>query len=250
MTHRIDRKLSAGTLRTVVMIGLLIAASSGCAVTGFQARPQPTDPNQRLHVYLDALQRARANGGTAEIELEGVYEPLDTHRIENEIRRLAIEFPVHVPTLLANAMLSNEVDDRENTQRFLDRVLAIDPRNANAALLRSQLAMREGNLPYARSLLQTSIALTPDSAELYEALAAVDYLGGRFDDARASLAKADKLGAPRWRMAFNRGLVEEASGNREAAFSQYAAALEDRPDFELARARSRALQAEAPSAAH
>jgi tetratricopeptide (TPR) repeat protein len=229
---------------------VLLSALPGCSVTGFEARPQPTDPNESLHTYLDALQRARANGGTTEIAQGDIHAPSDTHRIENEIRRLALEFPTHVPTLFANAILSYEVDDRESTQRYLDRVLAIDPRRVDAVLLRSQLAMHEGNLPFARTLLQKSIELVPDSAELHEALAATDYLAGRFDEARTGLAKADRLGAPRWRMAFNRGLVEEASGNRDEALSQYTASLEDRPDFELARARSRALQADATSVSH
>jgi tetratricopeptide (TPR) repeat protein len=175
---------------------------------------------------------------------------MDAHRIESEIRRLALEFPTHVPTLFANAMLSYEVDDRESAQRYLDRLLAIHPGHADAAVLRCRIALREGDVPLANKILERAIAVSPDQAELHETKAAVAYVAGHFDAAQADLATAENLGAPRWRIAFHRGLIAESVGERDLALSQYAIVLSERPEFEPAQARSRALQASAPPAAH
>jgi tetratricopeptide (TPR) repeat protein len=238
------------TIARTLAIAVVIAWLPCCSVTGFNARPQPVSPDQALCDYLGALRRARAEGGEAEVVPGEAGTRMDAHRIESEIRRLALEFPTHVPTLLANAMLSYEVDDRESAQRYLDRLLAIHPGHADAAVLRCQIALREGDVPLASKTLEKAIVVSPDQAELHETMAAVDYFAGHFDAAQTELATAQNLGAPCWRIAFHRGLIAESVGERELALSQYALVLSERPGFEPAQARSRALQASAPQSGH
>ena len=246
--HRTNREMRALVLTAA--IACLLAWLPCCSVTGFDARPQPTSPDETLYNYLGALRRARADGGQAEIVPGDAKTRTDAHRLESEIRRLALEFPTHVPTLFANALLSYEVDDRESAQRYLDRLLTIDPGHVEAAVLRCRIALREGDVPLASEVLEKAIAVAPDQAELHETMAAVDYVAGQFDAAQSELATAENLGAPRWRAAFHRGLVAESLGERDLALSQYAIVLNERPEFEPAQARSRALQAMAPQAGH
>jgi predicted Zn-dependent protease len=236
------------TLVRTLAIAVVIAWLPCCSVTGFNARPQPVSPDQPLCDYLGALRRARADGGQAEVVPGDAGTRMDVHRIESELRRLALEFPTHVPTLFANAMLSYEVDDRESAQRYLDRLLTIDPGHVDAAVLRCRIALREGDVPLAKNVLERAIAVSPDQAELHETMAAVDFVAGHFDAAQTELATAENLGTPRWRAAFDRGLVAESLGERDFALSQYAIVLSERPEFEPAQARSRALQA-SPSTA-
>jgi tetratricopeptide (TPR) repeat protein len=209
------------------------------------ARPQSTDPDERLSFYLDALQRAREHGGHCRIEQGDTMVDVDAHKIEGEIRRLALEFQNHVPTLFANALLCDQESDDEGAQRYLDRVLAIQPSHADAVVMRSQLAMQEGDLALTREMLVRALAAAPDQSKLHETLAALEYVSGHADEARVELGKAERLGAPAWRIAFHRGLIEEAAGSRDLALVQYAAVIQERPEFEPAQAHARALQAEA-----
>ena len=227
--------------RLVSLLAIVLALCAGCEATGFTERPQPSNPDEVLARCLDQLGRTRAGDGE---DVQGdVRSGLDAHYFVGEVRRLALEFPNHVPTLFANALLSREAGEREDAQRYLDRVLALDPTHVEALVLRSHIALQEGDVMSARELLTHGLLLAPDQAELHEALAAVQYVAGEFDQARASLVRAEKLGAPNWRTAYDRGLVEEAVGEPAHALEQYEITLRARPDFEPARARSRALHA-------
>ncbi len=222
--------------RPAAAAALLLALCVGCETTGFAPRRQPSDPDVELARCLDGLRDARADDGAARTGAVASWE--------GEVRRLALEFPAHVPTLLANALLSGAGRDREGAQRYLDRLLALDPGHVEAAVLRGHIALQEGNVHLAREVLSHAILLAPDRAELHETLAAAAYVSGELDEARAGLARAQRLGAPAWRTAFDLGLVEEAAGDPDAALRQYAIALQVRPDFPRARARDRALRAE------
>jgi hypothetical protein len=54
---------------------------------------------------------------------------------------------------------------------------------------------------------------------------------------------AGALGAPRWRIAYHLGLVEEASGRRDEASRYYSEAVDANPTFEPAKSRLKALRA-------
>ena len=110
--------------------------------------------------------------------------------------------------------------------------------------MRGRIAIQQGNLPFARRLLEEHVQLAPDSSELREALASVHYLLGDLTRARRELEIAERLGAPRWRVAYHRGLLEEADGKPEAAIDYYRRALEGNPGWDRARARLRGLESE------
>jgi tetratricopeptide (TPR) repeat protein len=134
-------------------------------------------------------------------------------------------------------VLAYDAKEPEKAQRYLDSVLAIEPTYPDAAVLRSQIAVEEGNMPFARRLLETQIGYRPDHPGLREALAGVCYLERDLEGARASLAAAEALHAPAWRVAFHRGLLAEFAGDGNEAQRQYQLCTDANPDFTPARAR-------------
>jgi predicted TPR repeat methyltransferase len=56
-------------------------------------------------------------------------------------------------------------------------------------------------------------------------------------EAKRQLTIAANLGAPTWRVAYHRGLFEEASGNFHLALRHYEEVISERPGWEAALAR-------------
>ncbi len=169
---------------------------------------------------------------------------VDCGRIQSEIVGMGLEFPTNIEVLLVNAVIAFETDQPEQAESYLDAMLEQESAQPGAAVLRSRLALKQGNLPHARRLLADQVSLTPDAADLREALASVYYLSGNFDAARRQLSVAERLGAPAWRIAFNRGLIEESEGNSALAMEYYQTTLKDKSDYEPARSRLRGLESE------
>ncbi len=231
-------------LSTGLAIGCLSLALAGCGSARSVLGPtwEQQDAAPRLAVLLDRWEELRSAGQTCE-DLPRVGQPeRDCGRIQLGLRQLAAEFPSDASVLLANAVVSYEVGYPTRAQSYLDAALTVDPAYPEAAILRSRIAIEEGNLPFARRLLRESIELSPDHAGLREALASVAYLAGDFPSARKQLLAAERLGAPPWRIAYHRGLVAEAVGDPTAAAAHYRRSLEERPDYERARARLAGIQ--------
>jgi Flp pilus assembly protein TadD len=148
-----------------------------------------------------------------------------------------------VPTVLAAASLAFETGDAPAAQRSLDEVARLVPRDAGATVLRARIAVKEGNLRYARRLVEGEIRLVPDSPALRETLAGILYLQRHFAEARVALQAAARLGAPAWRIAYHLGLLDEAVGDAEAAARRYAEAVDLNPAWHPARARLEGLRA-------
>lgn len=67
-------------------------------------------------------------------------------------------------------------------------------------------------------------------------------LSSDLEAARNQLTIAFRLGAPRWRVAFNRGLLAEAEGDHDEAAKLYRMTVRDEPDYRPARARLRGIE--------
>jgi Flp pilus assembly protein TadD len=76
---------------------------------------------------------------------------------------------------------------------------------------------------------------------LRETYAAALYLTGQTEEARRELDVAADLGAPRWRIAYHLGLIEEASGQVENARRLYGEALAGNPGWAPAQSRLKGL---------
>lgn len=159
------------------------------------------------------------------------------------VQRLAALCPRDTRVLLAAAESAYEDEEMLAAQQYLDELLAIDRNDPAATLLRAKIALKDGNFRYARRLLENEIKLVPNHSELQELLAAVFYLQGDYRGSRKALETAVRLGAPRWRIAYHLGLIEEAMGHRDAALQLYAESVELRPEWQRARQRLEGLHA-------
>jgi predicted Zn-dependent protease len=204
------------------------------------------DPHARLAELLAEWRGIRETGRSCDERGPRETPLVDCERIQRAVVDLAIEFPRDPAILQANAVVAFEARRRAEAQMYLDSLLALQPVQPDAAVLRSQIAIQEGNLRYAERLLTEQIELRPDHELLRETLAAVLYLQGDLDGASASLDVAGRLGGPGWRLAYHRGLVAEAAGDASGAAQLYRESLELEPGFEPAASRLKGLAVDAP----
>jgi tetratricopeptide (TPR) repeat protein len=225
-------------LRAALAISLMTGACA--AATPPLLRQQCYDPDAQLAKLLQPLDALRAQNCVAADPRRGASE---CERLRREIERLAVVCPLHAPTLMATAVIAYDEQRPAQSQQILDQILAQPRSYPEAAVLRARIAIEEGNVPFARRLLEDRIRLAPDHAGLHETYAAALYLDGQLPEVRRELAMAGALGAPRWRIAYHLGLVEEASGRRDEASRYYAEALQANPGWAPAESRLKALRA-------
>ena len=222
-------------------VALTLSLTAGaCAPRSPLLRQVCYDADAQLAGLLQPLEALRAKGCDADAARRGTSE---CDRLRREIERLAVVCTGHLPTLMANAVIAYDEHQRVKSQQFLDQILSQPRSYPDAAVLRARIAIEEGNLPFARRLLDQHIKLAPDHAGLHETYGAALYLSGQLPAARRELAVADTLGAPRWRIAYHLGLVEEAAGRFEDARRYYTEALEGNPGWAPAQSRLNALRA-------
>jgi len=216
---------------------LLLAAA--CASSQLTRRQECHNPDAQLEELVADLD---AKSGEGCWNWESHDPPSECERLRREIERLSIVCPNHVPTLLTNAVMAHEAGQSAKAQQFLDRIFEYPRSHPDAAALRGQIAIEDGNLPFARRFLEQQIRLAPDSAQLRETYAAALYLGRQFDEARRELMAAEGLGSPRWRVAYHLGLLEEAAGRLDEAQKLYAESVEKNPGWAPAQSRLRSLR--------
>lgn len=221
---------------------ILIAACTllfaACTTSTFGHRDDNCNVDQRLDQLLNAYETGRNEGLNSSGNLL-----VDCERARASIERLALEFPQHARTLMAAGTLSFEAAEPEKAQNYLDQVFRVQPANPEAGVLRSRIAIEDGNLPLAQRVLTTQIQYTPDHAGLREALSAVLYMSGDWKGARAATDVAEALGAPSWRVAYHRGLIAEGAGDHAEARRQYQACVDKNPAFPAAQSRLSGMKA-------
>ena len=226
-----------GTRRLLAPVTAALVAGA-CATATPLVRQECHNADTQLANVLRPLEELRVKG--CEPDARGSVS--ECERLRVELERLLIVCPGHAPILMANAVIAYDEHRPAKSQQFLDQILAL-PRGApDAAVLRARIAIEEGNVPFARRLLEQQIRLAPDHAGLHETYGAALYLGGELPAARSELTMAAAFGAPRWRIAYHMGLVEEAAKRFEDARRYYAEALDGNPGWAPAESRLRALR--------
>lgn len=210
---------------------LTLAVLTACAVTDRPQRP----PDLAL---AQILATARPFDDTKSWTERATTIPQD---MRFDLERLAIRHPEHVPTRRAAAWAAFDVGDLSSARRHADAALQLDAHDVESRVLRARLALEQGNLSLARGLLEDGVTLRPDAPQLAITLAGVEFLAGEYVAAEAELARAGRLGAPAWQVAFNRGLVAERQARNADAIASFEAALRERPAHEPSRWHLRAL---------
>ena len=237
MPRRASRRRCAALAACLIAIG-------GCATRSPVVRQQCYNPDAQLASVLPQFEALRARG-CDEATVQG--GPSECERLQREIERLAVVCPAHAPTLMANAVIAYEEQRPAAAQQMLDVVLSQPRAYPDAAVLRARIAIEDGNIPFARRLLAQQIRLVPDHAGLHETHAAALYLEGNLPESQAELTLASALGAPRWRIAYHLGLIEETSGRADEATRLYQEAVTGNPGWEPAESRLKALRARPPA---
>ena len=228
-----------------IQLACVLAVASfafGCSSNAPPADDAPSDPdltiNQLEAAYVNALQQRPYQSARVQNGRRLPSRALIRKRAEN----LAFRHPDHAPTRVMSGVLAYEFDDSSRATQHLDHALRIDGSNPEAATLRARIALEEGNTSYALRILDEQVRLRPDHAGLREAQASAHFMANDYDNARASLAAAEQLGAPKWRIAYNRGLIDEEAGDPASAAANYQQALALRPGCAPARERLTALE--------
>src|SRR5262245_18954754 len=227
-------------LRRAAVVAAGCLAAAACKTTAPLVHQECGNAAAQRASVLQPLEALRAKGCDAGAVHGGTSE---CDRLRRELERLAVICPGHAPTLMANAVVAYDDHQPVKAQQFLDQILAQPRIFPDAAALRARIGIEEGNLPYARRMLEQQIKLSPDHSGLHETYGAALYLGGQLAEARRELTTAAALGAPRWRISYHLGLVEEAAGRFEDARRYYSEALEGNPGWAPAEARLKALRA-------
>ena len=226
--------------RACAITAVCLVTTTACA-TNPVLRQQCYNPDAQLAMVLRPYEALRAKDCTLNGSVERGGE--ECARLEGEIVRLGVVCSAHAPTLMANAVIAYDEHRRAESQQMLDVILAQPRGYPDAAVLRARIAIEEGNVPFAQRLLGQQIKLVPDHAGLHETYAAALYLDGKMSEARGELTMAGRLGAPRWRIAYHLGLIEEALGMAVEASQLYSEALQGNPGWAPADSRLKALRA-------
>jgi Tfp pilus assembly protein PilF len=206
-------------------------------------RQQCFNPDLQLSAVLTPLEDLRAKGCTLE---DGKTGQARCDQLRQELSRLTVVCSTHAPTLLADAVVSYDEHQAVRAQQLLDEILMLTGPHPDAAALRARIAIEEGNLPFARRLLEQQLRVSPDSAALHETFGAALYLNKQLPEAQKELTTAGALGAPTWRIAYHLGLVAEAAGRLDEARQRYTESVGSNPGSTLAQSRLNALKARNP----
>jgi tetratricopeptide (TPR) repeat protein len=215
---------------------LVLTLATGCVSMDAHRTSHP-EPNARLDQMLELYDQAEVSGEDCKEIWRADNATIDCERILREVERLNLEFPNNKRILMANASLAFSAGRSDKAQFLLDELLAKPGAQPEAAILRSRIALQEGNTTLAHRLIARELMLAPDRADLREAQAANSFFMGDYTDARRHLSMAGRLGTPGWRISYHLGLIAEMEGNWEQACQLYETALEQRPDHRSSVAR-------------
>ena len=219
----------------LILFGLLTCTS----LDGYrEANPDPDDRLDDLLILIE-YQNSLRN------ECLDIARPPsavgDCGRIIVEAERILSDFPTHERTMMTLSILYYQMNRLDRAQYVLDQLLNIPGARPEAAILRAMIALREGNVKLAASVLTRQILLAPENDELRSALASVYYSQGEIQRARTVLNMSNETNKNQWLLSYHNGLLAETEKDWLAACSLYSSALRMQPNFGPARSRVIAL---------
>lgn len=229
-------------IRNRLLIALLIFVSAGCSQRNKAALRWTLDCAQTGSHARDVLRqwedlRTSPRGC---VSPSGVDECAG---LRAELDRMGQVCPSEPETLITLAALAYQDRNLFKAQQLLDQLLSAPTPHPRAAALRIRIAMEEGNIPYALRFSEQQIRLSPSDASLREVRASALFLSRRWSEARQELEMAARLGAPKWRVAYHSGLIEEMQGHRGEAIALFQEALREKPGWAAVEARLTGLEA-------
>lgn len=206
-------------MRRIVVCLLILLTGSSCTWNRVDGPSSvwrlkaPMNADQRLEKVKTDYVKAKAAGEDIQV-------------IQSHLERLALLSPNHVPTLMTAAVIAYQSEDAPRTQRYLDWVLGIDPRNVEAAVLRIRLLVEQGNLSRAKSFTEEFLQIAPEQPQVWESYAAVLYMQEDYAGARQALENGMALTDGEDCVQYHLGLIAEAQEQWTAAREHYMQAAE------------------------
>ncbi len=227
----------ASACRGCVGVALAAVLGLGLGACSYQSRHVYNEcplPDRQLLPVWEQWREARAKpGGCGSLE-EGRFP---CEELRRNVERVSQTCPTYAPGFMASAILAYEDRQFALAQQYLDALFSLQKAHGPAAVLRGRIALEEGNVPFALRFLAEQVKLSPEDADLHEVYAGALFLADKLPEAKRQLTIAANLGAPTWRVAYHRGLFEEALGNFHLALRHYEEAISERPGWEAALVR-------------
>ncbi|HEY3452864.1 MAG TPA: tetratricopeptide repeat protein [Myxococcales bacterium] len=146
-------------------------------------------------------------------------------------RDALLDDPVHSPARLGMARLGLGIGLPDAAKTLLDGLLAREPKNAEALVLRALVQEGSGELEQAIATLSKAVAAAPSAAFTHYQLGRALCVSGRFDQAVAELQAAARIDPKAVVVAYALGVAHEAAGKKGEAIAAYTHALALDPRF-------------------
>jgi hypothetical protein len=226
--------------KTVLMILVALLALAACGSMD-DYRDNYPDPDERLN-HLLALYNDALTQQTSCFEiLRPASAITDCSRLQVEIERLHYDFPGHERTMMTLGVLYYSSGRLDRAQLLLDQLLSRSGAYPEAAVLRSRIALEEGNLALATSVLGRQLTQSPGNPDLLSAMASVYYTAGNYSAARNLLDSPTSGPGWPWVTAYHRGLLAESTQDWMGACFNYQQSLQMKPGYSPAISRVIAL---------
>lgn len=162
---------------------------------------------------------------------------VDCFRLASELSALYLQYPNHKRILMASALVEFEIGNTNTSQQLLDILLSKRGAYPEAAILRSRIAMEDGNLNLARTIIKRQLNLTPYNPYLYEIQAAYYYAEGHYKKALQAIRSAELFLKDDWRISYHRGIIYEAQKQWYKACKEYKGVLKRAPNNQILQAK-------------
>ncbi|MBA6350287.1 M48 family metallopeptidase [Colwellia sp. BRX8-9] len=162
---------------------------------------------------------------------------VDCFRFASELNALYLKYPNHKRIMMTSALVEFEIGNTNTSQQLLDLILSKRGAFPEAAILRSRIAMEEGNLTLARTIVKRQLSVTPYNPHLYELQAAYYYLEGKYTKALQAITSAERFMESDWRINYHRGIIYEAQQQWYKACKEYTGVLREQPDNQMMSAK-------------
>lgn len=162
---------------------------------------------------------------------------VDCFRLASELRALYLEYPNNKRIMMASALVEFEIGNINTSQQLLDLILLKRGAYPEAAILRSRIAMEEGNLTLARKIVKRQLSFTPFNPYLYELQAAYYYMEGHYSDALQAITASERFVGTNWRISYHRGIIYEAQEQWYKACKEYKGVLKENPNNKMLNAK-------------
>lgn len=164
-----------------------------------------------------------------EIEQKGITcrgpNKIDCSSAAREIQKLLLANPDHTATQVLAASLFINTGRRIQAQVELDKVVRNYMPPLVALIMRTDLALGEGNVKLAKRLSDYSISLYAGEAKPYLQRASIEYIKGEYDKSLAYLSTSLRFGLDESIYYYHLGLINQAKHQVMQACQYYKRSL-------------------------